>query len=50
MTDPAQDDPARPPRSAERAEGDPEGEEPTSGRTPHPDEPAEGADTSADGG
>jgi hypothetical protein len=49
QTDPAQTDPARPPRSAGRAEGDPPGEEPTSGRTPHPDEPAEGADTPAGG-
>jgi hypothetical protein len=35
-------DPDRPPRSAERAEGDPPGEESTDGRTPHPAEPAEG--------
>ncbi|MBM7806294.1 hypothetical protein JOD57_002131 [Geodermatophilus bullaregiensis] len=34
----------RPPRSPERAEGDPAGEEPDAGRTPHPDEPAEGGD------
>jgi hypothetical protein len=37
-------DPERPPRSAERAEGDPPGEDSTDGRTPHPDEPAEGKD------
>ncbi len=33
----------RPPRSPERAEGDPAGEESTdAGRTPHPTDPAEG--------
>ena len=40
----------RTPRSAERAEGDPAGEEAGSGRTPHPEEPAEGrSDTGDDG-
>ncbi|MGY1706755.1 hypothetical protein ACI79C_19480 [Geodermatophilus sp. SYSU D00697] len=47
--DPAQTDPARPPRSAERAEGDPAGEEGTSGRTPRPDQPAEGEDVPGGG-
>jgi hypothetical protein len=50
MSDPAQTDPARPPRSAERAEGDPPEEEGgTSGRTPHPDQPAEGEDLPGEG-
>lgn len=41
----------RTPRSAERAEGDPAGEESgTSGRTPHPEEPAEGARETTGGG
>ena len=40
----------RTPHSAERAEGDPAGEEAGSGRTPHPEEPAEGrADVAGDG-
>ena len=40
----------RTPRSAERAEGDPAGEEAgVSGRTPHPEEPAEGAEDAAGG-
>ncbi|MFW3172240.1 hypothetical protein [Geodermatophilus sp. CPCC 206100] len=42
-------EPERPPRSAERAEGDPPGEESTDGRTPRAEEPAEGADR-PDGG
>ncbi|MGY1632713.1 hypothetical protein ACI784_13510 [Geodermatophilus sp. SYSU D01186] len=42
-------DPDRPPRSAERAEGDPPGEESTDGRTPHPSEPAEGQDRPEEG-
>jgi hypothetical protein len=42
-------DPARPPRSPDRAEGDPDGEEPNGGRTPHPDQPAEGEDTEGGG-
>jgi hypothetical protein len=42
-------DPDRPPRSAERAEGDPPGEEPTDGRTPHTSEPAEGKELPAEG-
>jgi len=41
-------DPERPPRSAERAEGDPPGEDETDGRTPHPEEPAEGEDFGED--
>ena len=40
----------RTPRSAERAEGDPAGEEAGSGRTPHPEEPAEGRTDAADDG
>ena len=39
-------DPDRPPRTAERAEGDPPGEDDTDGRTPHPTEPAEGEERS----
>ncbi|WP_167761173.1 hypothetical protein [Geodermatophilus sp. DF01-2] len=42
-------EPERPPRTAERAEGDPPGEEPTSGRTPRTEEPAEGGDVPVDG-
>ncbi|MGY1721446.1 hypothetical protein [Blastococcus sp. SYSU DS0533] len=43
-------EPHRTPRSAERAEGDPAGEQPGSGRTPHPEEPAEGrTDAAGDG-
>lgn len=42
-------DPERPPRSPERAEGDPPGEDDTGGRTPHPDQPAEGEDTGSGG-
>jgi hypothetical protein len=37
-------DPDRPPRTAERAEGDPPGEDHTDGRTPRTEEPAEGKD------
>lgn len=40
----------RTPRSPERAEGDPAGEETGSGRTPHPEEPAEGGRDAAGGG
>jgi hypothetical protein len=37
----------RPPRSAERPEGDPPGEDQgTTGRTPHTEEPAEGGEPS----
>ncbi|NEK86125.1 hypothetical protein GCU60_10190 [Blastococcus saxobsidens] len=39
----------RTPRSPERAEGDPAGEDSGSGRTPHPEEPAEGREDSAGG-
>jgi hypothetical protein len=35
-------DPDRPPRSAERAEGDPPEEDDADGRTPRSEEPAEG--------
>jgi hypothetical protein len=42
-------DPDRPPRSPERAEGDPPGEDDSSGRTPRPDQPAEGEDTAGGG-
>jgi ribokinase len=35
-------EPERPPRSPERAEGDPPGEEPDAGRTPRSEDPAEG--------
>jgi hypothetical protein len=35
-------EPDRPPRTAERAEGDPPGEDDTDGRTPRTEEPAEG--------
>ncbi|MGY1733411.1 hypothetical protein ACI798_18030 [Geodermatophilus sp. SYSU D01045] len=35
-------EPERPPRTPERAEGDPPGEEDDAGRTPRPEEPAEG--------
>jgi hypothetical protein len=42
-------EPHRTPHSAERAEGDPPGDDETDGRTPHPEEPAEGADIE-DGG
>lgn len=37
-------DPDRPPRTAERAEGDPPGEDQADGRTPRSEEPAEGKD------
>ena len=37
-------EPERPPRTAERAEGDPTDEGSSAGRTPHPQEPAEGQD------
>jgi hypothetical protein len=37
-------EPDRPPRTAERAEGDPPGEDDTDGRTPRSEEPAEGKD------
>ncbi|MGY1822431.1 hypothetical protein [Geodermatophilus sp. SYSU D00079] len=42
-------DPERPPRTAERAEGDPPGEEPTDGRTPRSEEPAEGQELPGEG-
>jgi ribokinase len=42
-------DPDRPPRSAERAEGDPPDEEPGDGRTPHSGDPAEGQDLPDEG-
>ncbi|MBB3085190.1 hypothetical protein [Geodermatophilus sabuli] len=42
-------EPERPPRSPERAEGDPPGEDSTSGRTPRAEEPAEGEDTQGGG-
>lgn len=42
-------EPQRTPRSPERAEGDPPGEEAGSGRTPHPEDPAEGRDAGTDG-
>jgi hypothetical protein len=42
-------DPDRPPRSPERAEGDPPDEEGAGGRTPHPTDPAEGEDTAGGG-
>jgi hypothetical protein len=42
-------EPDRPPRTPERAEGDPPGESADSGRTPHPTEPAEGGDVAGDG-
>ena len=35
-------EPERPPRSPERAEGDPPGEETDAGRTPRSEDPAEG--------
>jgi hypothetical protein len=35
-------EPDRPPRTAERAEGDPPGEDDSDGRTPRAEEPAEG--------
>jgi hypothetical protein len=37
-------EPDRPPRTAERAEGDPPGDDDTGGRTPRSEEPAEGKD------
>ena len=37
-------EPERPPRTAERAEGDPPDEGSSAGRTPHPEDPAEGQD------
>ncbi|MCZ2859081.1 hypothetical protein [Blastococcus sp. VKM Ac-2987] len=43
-------EPQRTPHSADRAEGDPAGEESGSGRTPHAEEPAEGRDDAAGGG
>ncbi|MGY2064262.1 hypothetical protein [Blastococcus sp. SYSU DS0619] len=43
-------EPQRTPHSADRAEGDPAGEEAGSGRTPHPEEPAEGRSDAAGGG
>jgi hypothetical protein len=42
-------EPDRPPRSSGRAEGDPAGEDDTTGRTPRPDQPAEGEDTDSGG-
>jgi hypothetical protein len=42
-------EPERPPRTAERAEGDPPGEDDADGRTPRAEEPAEGKDVPADG-
>jgi hypothetical protein len=42
-------EPHRTPRSPERAEGDPPGEETAGGRTPHPEDPAEGRDAGTDG-
>lgn len=46
--DPEEDavtEPERPPRSPERAEGDPPGEESDAGRTPRSEDPAEGRPT-----
>ena len=40
----------RTPHTAERAEGDPPGDEDTDGRTPHSEEPAEGSDVQEDAG
>ena len=37
-------EPERTPHTAERAEGDPPGDDETGGRTPHAEEPAEGED------
>ncbi|MCV2490203.1 hypothetical protein OF117_12595 [Geodermatophilus sp. YIM 151500] len=37
-------EPERPPRSPDRAEGDPPDESGQTGRTPSPDDPAEGGD------
>jgi hypothetical protein len=42
-------EPERPPRTAERAEGDPPGEDDADGRTPRSEEPAEGKDVPAGG-
>ena len=42
-------EPERTPRSPERAEGDPPGESGDSGRTPRPEEPAEGKDVAGGG-
>ncbi len=43
-------EPERPPRTPERAEGDPSGEEPTDdGRTPRAEDPAEGQDVGGGG-
>ncbi len=38
-------EPERPPRTPDRAEGEPPGDEPDAGRTPHSEEPAEGGTT-----
>ena len=37
-------EPGRTPHTSERAEGDPPGDEASGGRTPRPEEPAEGKD------
>ena len=42
-------EPHRTPRTPERAEGDPPGEEADGGRTPHAEDPAEGGDAGTDG-
>jgi ribokinase len=42
-------EPVRPPRTPQRAEGDPAGETNGDGRTPHPVDPAEGQDLGRDG-
>jgi hypothetical protein len=42
-------DPAQPTHTSEPAEGSPDPGDETSGQTPHPDQPAEGADD-AEGG
>ena len=39
----------RTPRTPQRAEGDPAGEHDGAGRTPHPEDPAEGQDTGREG-
>ena len=43
-------EPERTPHTAERAEGDPPGDDADGGRTPHPEEPAEGRDDVAGDG
>jgi hypothetical protein len=42
-------EPERTPHTSERAEGDPPGNDATGGRTPHPEEPAEGAEELPEG-